>query len=91
MNACNMADRIRLIIDTDERLRRAVHIAAARQGASPSEVVNALIAKFLQTDLALADAALAEENGAAEDAPTRDPVPPRPKRKARAASVRGPP
>lgn len=59
-----MAERIRLIIDTDERLRRAVRIAAARQGKKPSDVVNDLIRDHLADDLAAADDAIADEEGA---------------------------
>ena len=63
-----VAERIRLIIDTEERLRRAVRIAAARQGKSPSEVVNDLITEHLSEDVQAADDALADE---ADDKPTK--------------------
>lgn len=56
--------RTRLIIDTDERLRRAVRIAAARAGKKPSDIVNELIAEHLADELAAADEAISEEEDA---------------------------
>ena len=68
-----MAERIRLIVDTEERLRRAVRIAAARRGVSPSDIMNELIETHLPNDVAEAVKALAAEN---DDSPA-----PKPKKK----------
>lgn len=57
-----MAERIRLIVDTEERLRRAVRMAAARRGLSPSDIVNELIVSHLKDDVADAEKAIAQEN-----------------------------
>lgn len=58
-----MAERIRLIVDTEEQLRRAVRIAAARRGISPSDIINELVRKHLAADVAEAQKALAAEAG----------------------------
>lgn len=63
-----MAERIRLIVDTEERLRRAVRIAAARRGISPSDVLNSLIEDHLPNEVAEAEKAIKEE----QDPKSRD-------------------
>lgn len=44
--------RIRLVIDTDARRRRAVHVRAAKTGQSVSDVVNRLIDEGLSQEIA---------------------------------------
>ena len=46
-----MAERIRLIIDTDEVNRLAVRLAAVKAGKSPSEIVNGLIRQHLAAEI----------------------------------------
>jgi hypothetical protein len=46
-----MAERIRLIIDTDEEIRLAVHLEATRQDLSASEVVNNILRKALASQI----------------------------------------
>jgi hypothetical protein len=41
------AERIRLIIDTNEAVRRAVRRTAAERGLSPSELVNEILEREL--------------------------------------------
>ncbi len=63
-----MASRIRLIIDTEEELRRAVQIRAAATGRSPSEVMNELIREHFRTEISQARRAMRDEGeGAAAD------------------------
>ena len=50
MNAV-MAERIRLIIDTDEETRLAVRLAATKADVSVSELVTALLRKALPSEL----------------------------------------
>jgi hypothetical protein len=73
-----MSERIRLIIDTDDRLRRAVRMAAARLGFTPSQFVNKLLEQHLVEELADVDAAIALE--AAKDAGKPPPAAPRRKK-----------
>jgi hypothetical protein len=47
----DMAERTRLIIDTEEDLRLAVHLAAGAAGMSKSQFVNALLRKALANEL----------------------------------------
>lgn len=68
-----MAERIRLIVDTEERFRRAVRIAAARRGISPSDVMNELIETHLADDVAEAQKAIAAEEA-------EQPAPKKPKK-----------
>jgi plasmid stability protein len=42
-----MAERIRLIIDTEEEVRLALHLAATRAGKSNSEMANDILRKAL--------------------------------------------
>lgn len=46
-----MAQRIRLIIDTDEELRLAVRLAATKADVSPSQLINELIRKHLAAEI----------------------------------------
>jgi hypothetical protein len=61
-----MASRIRLIIDTEEELRRAVQIRAAVTGVSPSEVMNDLIREHFRAEISQARRAIKEESGTDE-------------------------
>jgi plasmid stability protein len=56
-----MAERTRLIIDTEEPLRRAVRIRAAKKGQSPSDVINDLIREHLPAEVAEAKREIAKE------------------------------
>ena len=58
-----MAERIRLIIDTEEVLRRAVRLRAAARGITHSDVINELIRKHLPKEVADAERAIAESEG----------------------------
>lgn len=58
----SMAQRIRLIIDTEEVLRRAVQIRAATNGTSPSEEMNDLIRDHFKKEIALARKAMENED-----------------------------
>jgi len=62
-----MATRIRLIIDTEDELRRAVHIRAAATGDSPSDVINKLIRIHFKPEIAQARRAMANEVDGGED------------------------
>lgn len=44
-------ERIRLIVDTTELLRRAVKLRAAKEGLTNSEVINRLIREYLAEEL----------------------------------------
>jgi hypothetical protein len=66
MNA-GMAIRIRLIIDTEEELRRAVQIRAAATGKSPSEVLNELIQEQFRKEIAQARQAMRAEGNSPDD------------------------
>jgi len=46
-----MAERIRLIIDTDEEIRLAVRLAATKADVSPSELVNGILKKALAGEI----------------------------------------
>lgn len=46
-----MADRIRLIIDTDEQTRLAVRLAATAADCSTSELVNRVLREVLKTEM----------------------------------------
>jgi hypothetical protein len=46
-----MADRIRLIIDTEEEIRLAVRLAAVKADTSPSELVNSILRKALASEI----------------------------------------
>lgn len=46
-----LMERVRMIFDTDERIRRAVKIRAARTGATPSDVINEAIEKHLSDEI----------------------------------------
>lgn len=46
-----MAERIRLIIDTDEDLRLAVKLAAMKSRKSASELINDILRKALASEL----------------------------------------
>jgi hypothetical protein len=47
----DMAERTRLIIDTEEDLRLAVHLAAGAAGMTKSQFVNAVLRKALANEL----------------------------------------
>jgi hypothetical protein len=47
----DMAERIRLIIDTEEEVRLAIQLAATRAGMSKSEFVNSLLRKALANEI----------------------------------------
>ena len=49
--AADSTNRIRLIIDTEDALRRAVRARAANEGVSPSDIVNELIRKHLGPEI----------------------------------------
>ncbi len=49
--SATMADRIRLIIDTDEAVRMAVRLASMKRSKSPSEVVNEILREALKAEL----------------------------------------
>lgn len=46
-----MAQRIRMIVDTEEEIRLAVHLAATRAGKSNSELVNDILRKALAAEI----------------------------------------
>jgi hypothetical protein len=46
-----MADRIRLIIDTDEEVRLAIRLAATKANMSTSELVNSVLRKALASEI----------------------------------------
>lgn len=46
-----MAERTRLIIDTDEEIRLAVKLAANRAGVGLSELVNSILRKTLAAEI----------------------------------------
>ena len=46
-----MADRVTLIIDTDDVLHRALGLRAARDGGSVAEVVNGILRRALAAEL----------------------------------------
>jgi hypothetical protein len=46
-----MAERIRLIIDTEEEIRLAVRLAATKADVSPSELVNGILRKVLAAEI----------------------------------------
>jgi len=46
-----MADRIRMIIDTEEEIRLAVKLAANAAGVSSSELVNSILRKALPSEI----------------------------------------
>lgn len=50
MSVC-MAERIRLIIDTDEEVRLAVRLAATKAALSPSQVVNRILRQALAQEI----------------------------------------
>lgn len=64
----DMAERIRLIIDTEEDLRLAVRLAGIKTDRSPSQVVNDLIREHLAAELA---DARKYAKGSADDKPKR--------------------
>ena len=47
-----MAERTRMIIDTEEALRLAVKLRAMKDGCSTSEVVNKILRRELREELA---------------------------------------
>ena len=47
-----MAERIRLLIDTDAEVRLAVKLASVRENISPSQLVNRILRKALTAELA---------------------------------------
>ena len=55
-----MAERIRLTFDVPEEVRRALNIAAARQGKSVGEVIEQLAEEALPEDMEIARRAIAE-------------------------------
>lgn len=59
-----MEKRIRLHVDTEEALRRAVYIRAGIRGIEASEVINELIREYLAAEVAMAEKAIAEEQAA---------------------------
>lgn len=46
-----MVERIRLVTDTDEEIRLAVKLAAAREGVSASELVNRILRRYLSAEI----------------------------------------
>lgn len=46
-----MAERIRMIIDTEEHIRLAVKLAATKAGKSASDLVNEILAKALKDEI----------------------------------------
>lgn len=62
-----MAARIRLIIDTEEELRRAVQIRAAATGRSPSEILNDLIRENFRAEITQARKAMKDGRSAGDD------------------------
>lgn len=66
-----MAERIRLIIDTEEDFRLAVRLRAVKEDISPSEVINRLIAKHLAEELVDARKYAGDRRGAAAPKPGR--------------------
>ena len=50
MNAV-MAERIRMIVDTEEEIRLAVKLAASAAGVSSSELVNNILRKALTNEI----------------------------------------
>lgn len=49
-----MADRIRIIIDTDEEVRLAVHMAATKADVSISELITSILRQHLAKEMAIA-------------------------------------
>ena len=72
----DVAERIRIIIDTKPEYRRAVRIRAAREDVSPSDVINDLIREHLSREIAEAVEAIGED-----DEPDAPPPPSTRKRK----------
>ena len=56
-----MADRTRMIFDTEEKYRRAVKLYAARHGLSTSDVINNALAKLVHKELVEAEAIIRRE------------------------------
>lgn len=56
-----MAERIRLIIDTDEVTRRAVRIRAARKGKTPSELLTELVREHYAREVKEAEQEIEQE------------------------------
>jgi plasmid stability protein len=46
-----MADTVRLTLDTDATIDLALRLRAAREGVSPSEVVDAILRKALAAEI----------------------------------------
>jgi hypothetical protein len=59
----DMAERIRMIIDTDEETRLAVRLAATKQGVSTSALVNSILRKALPSEIKDAKRYLPEKKG----------------------------
>jgi hypothetical protein len=59
-----MEKRIRLHVDTEESLRRAVYIRAGIRGIEASEVINELIREHLAAEVSMAEKAIAEDQPA---------------------------
>lgn len=46
-----MAERIRVIIDTDEEIRLAIRLAATKADVTTSELVNSILRKALASEI----------------------------------------
>ncbi len=68
-----MTERIRLIIDTDDLLRRAVHLRRIKMGGSvtASDVVNGILREALAQEI----------NEVASYPTTEEPPPPKPRKR----------
>lgn len=65
--ATHMTERTRLVVDTNEAVRLAVKLAAAKQFTSTSELVTALLEKALPSEMAEARKHLAKHKKGGEE------------------------
>lgn len=62
----DMAERIRIIIDTEEEVRLAVRLAATKADLTASQLVNGILRKALASEIADAKKYLPKKKGGAE-------------------------
>lgn len=60
MNAVMDKERPRMIFDTEERMRRAIKLYAARHGLSASEVVNKALGSLVSKELEEVDETMSQ-------------------------------
>jgi hypothetical protein len=62
-----MAERIRIIIDTEEEVRLAVRLAATKADLTASQLINGILRRALAGEIADAKKYLPKKKGSADD------------------------